>query len=238
MDALFSQVKDPRVVEFSSETVGFSAGDHRFGTVQILFNFHRRKHGLTDNVPVPDRKTAKNRKPFVGSFLVFNRTADGYVVVAVAPVVGQTGGEPFNTLRQENKVQIVSFLYHFPALAAPFVCFGYQKVRRKAKVNRALLHFVLAVFLFLNGCVKPLGSYNLFGIDTAFCVAFMNITKRTAFAVFVTATPRIPDRHSFHPCSIIHDRKEKSKFFLLFEHTKAQTKTDRRKTTVCSRYLF
>ena len=74
-----------------------------------------------------------------------------------------------------------------------------------SRCNSSRFHFIFPVLLSFDGRIELFGFHDFPGVDAPFGVSFMDIAKRAALAVFMTATPRIPDSHSFHLGFIIHN---------------------------------
>ena len=74
-----------------------------------------------------------------------------------------------------------------------------MQFRREAGINQAAFHPVIAVFQFPHRLVKIRCLDDYAGIDTAFCIAFMNVAVETAFAASAAAPPWVPHWHSITP---------------------------------------
>ena len=146
-----------------------------------------------------NRQFLENRKPIVCHLLIFNGTSHRYILIPVAPVSGHTGGKPLDPLCQEEKLQILPFPHHLPALLAPGVRVLHQEVRRKAQIHRLpRLHLIDAGLGLFHRRIELLRTHHLPGINPFPLIPLMDITISAPFAMPVAAPPGIPHGHGNH----------------------------------------
>ena len=82
-----------------------------------------------------DGKRKKNGQPTVRHFLIFDGAADNNIVVAIAPVVGNTFHETVNSLSEKEKAEVATPLDHLPTLGPPLVGIFQKEIRGETGEN-------------------------------------------------------------------------------------------------------
>jgi cell division protein FtsI/penicillin-binding protein 2 len=71
---------------------------------QIAFQIDLPDQRLADDDLVPNGQARENAQAILGAPLVFHRTADRHVVIAIAPIFGNTGREAVNAFCKEKEM--------------------------------------------------------------------------------------------------------------------------------------
>lgn len=95
---------------------------------QVYSLEHRRDH----NQAMAYGQREEYWEPVVGAVLVLDRTSDGHMAVAFAPVGGQTVGEAFDALGEEKESAVVTAPDDVPDCTAPSVGLFDEEIRGEA----------------------------------------------------------------------------------------------------------
>jgi hypothetical protein len=89
---------------------------------------YRAKQRFTDNLLVTDGQFSEDRKTFICAPLVFHRTTDSHILVPIAPILWQTLGDTFWSLRNHVKKEVTPSFYHQPSIFSPTVRFFDEEI--------------------------------------------------------------------------------------------------------------
>ena len=197
-DALLADIQHPIVVHGSGIAVGFAAHDHQLDTIQIMFHVDSFQQGLCGDAFVTDGEFLEKREFAIGVFLILHGAAHHHIVVTIPPIFGDALHKPLDALGEEQKGAVLALRYHRPTSVTPWVGFFDEKIRGKAGVDHAGLHFVIAVFQPCQRLFKIIGFYDVSGVHASLGIAFVDIAMQASFTAFFTSAPRVPHRHTLH----------------------------------------
>ena len=142
-----------------------------------------------------DGERLEDRQPVVRHLLVLHRATHQHIVIAVTPVIRHAGPETVDTLREEVEPQVAPLLHHLPALRAPFIGIGEQKVGGETGEHHlAAPDLPRLVTLALDGKVEIAGlaafaARHLTAIHLVLPIDIAILTPRTDLGA---SMPRIP----------------------------------------------
>ena len=163
--ALLPYVEDPIITAGSCGVSRFAAaGDFLDQPVfQIPLNVDALQHRLVSDFPVLNWQAEQQRDPLVRSPLIFTGRANSHVLIAFAPVVGQTHLKAMDALGDDDKVKVAALADEAPRVLAPFVRFLNKEVGGHTGVDNAARYRVASVAFALDRRVEFRG----FGDDGA-----------------------------------------------------------------------
>lgn len=194
--ALLPDIQHPCVIKRPRVPVRFTADNHELNAVKIALYVNGPDKRLGRDALVPDREALENAEFIICVFLILDRTAYHDILIAIAPILGDTVHEPADALGEKQKCAVRPLLHHLPAFRPPGVGLLDQKVGGKAGVYDARLHLEMPVLQPLCGLGKVLCPFDDTRINAALCIPFVDVAIAAAFAALSAASPRIPHRHT------------------------------------------
>ena len=82
---------------------------------------YRAKQWLTYNLLMSYWQFEEHRQSLISAPLILHRAADSDILIAIAPVFGQTLPNSLWTFRYDVEIQVAPSLYHQPCLFSPFI---------------------------------------------------------------------------------------------------------------------
>ena len=129
--------------------------------------------------------------------LIFDGASYGYMVLAVAPIGGQSYTKTVDALGGDNERQVAATTYHVPGFGAPWVGFGDKEIGGKAGIDPCARRYaVVAVATELHRQVEGGRAGYHIAVLVVKTVASIDVAVPASFADLVTTMPQIPhDRH-------------------------------------------
>ena len=144
-----------------------------------------------------DGQLTVDRQPLVHSPLVFHRTADGDVFIAVTPIFWQALENPLRSLRNHEEVQVAASVNHQPGFFAPLVSFLDEEVRREASPHQCTRrYFPVPAAVTTDGKIEAGGLGHDVGVLLKLRIAPKHIAVLAALALLVASVPQVP--HLIH----------------------------------------
>lgn len=98
-------------------------------------------------------------------------------------------------LVNDEQAELLALLDHLPAFVTPSICFLNQKIGRKTGIYNPRFHFVIAILQAFCGLGKVLCFFNNTCINSALCIALVDIAITATVATLFATFPRIPHCH-------------------------------------------
>ena len=126
----------------------------------------------------------------IGASLVFNRTTDGYIIISVSPIIGQTVRKTVYTLGNHHKMQVTAATYHLPCFGPPFVSIFHKEIGSKAGVDKCSRWYLeFSVTLFTQRQVKVFCPHHHRTIHLSPGITTINITMLATCTQFMATMP-------------------------------------------------
>ena len=192
--ALFTQPEHPGVVARPGLVALFAARrDLLDGGREIACDVERSQQRGADDEPVADRRREEQQQPVIGHRLIFDRAADDDILISVAPVGRQYGGQPVNALGEEEEPQVVADAHHLPGLGTPGVGLLQQKIRCEAGVDHlAGGDLEPSVAATAHRTVEHRRLPHFAAVFVVAAVLPVDIAVAAAFADFPASVPGVP----------------------------------------------
>ena len=145
--ALAAQVQNPVIVAGPGLHAGLLSRGHLLDPViQIGAQIQPLQQGRGDDGAVFDGQVQEDGQAVVRPILIFHRTADEHIVIALAPVRRQAVRQPVDAFGEEIEPAVAALAHHPPALRPPGVRVLQKEIRGEAgEYNLPRRNFVAPV---------------------------------------------------------------------------------------------
>lgn len=196
--ALFAQAFHPFIVARTRPVVVLTSTQHFLYLTcpQILLCFYWSDERSRHKTLVLGRNVKQQGQSLVCSPLVLAGHVEHHVLIAIAPVVGQTLTNAAGSFGEQAEGHVRSLPDDAPSLRAPPVGFLQEEVGGESDVERHSCRYLISAgTVLLHRECKVLRAEDAGGVDTTLSVEEVHVAVLTALAHLVATVPGIPDDH-------------------------------------------